>query len=110
MDNMSFWCLFCYLETYFTPFSNVFIVDFEHVFVCWELISFIEQENVCYSYFQYSTKASAIISFAKILEIAVTSFLKKKMKKKIKSIKKKKKKKKKKSNYFLKCSQFNAFQ
>ena len=83
VDNMSFWCLFCYLETYFTPFSNVFIVDFEHVFVCWELISFIEQENVCYSYFQYSTKASAIISFAKILEIAVTSFLKKKKKKKI---------------------------
>ena len=58
--------------------------------------NWFEQENVCYSYFQYSTKASAIISFAKILEIAVASFLKKK--------------KKKKSNYFLKCSQFNAFQ
>ena len=57
--------------------------------------NWFEQENVCYSYFQYSTKASAIISFAKILEIAVASFLKKK---------------KKKSNYFLKCSQFNAFQ
>ena len=59
--------------------------------------NWFEQENVCYSYFQYSTKASAIISFAKILEIAVTSFLEKK-------------KKKKKSIYFLKCSQFNAFQ
>ena len=44
--------------------------------------NWFEQENVCYSYFQYSTKASAIISFAKILEIAVTSFLEKKKKKK----------------------------
>ena len=31
----SFWCLFCELLTYFTPFSSVLIVSFEHEFVCW---------------------------------------------------------------------------
>ena len=31
----SFWCLCCLLETYITPLSNVSVVDFEHVFVCW---------------------------------------------------------------------------
>ena len=30
----SFWCLYCLLWTYFTPFSSASIVDFEQVNVC----------------------------------------------------------------------------
>ena len=33
----SFWCFYCYLWTYFTPFSSVFIDDFEQVYVSWEM-------------------------------------------------------------------------
>ena len=32
----SFWCFYCELLTYFTPFPSVFIVDFEQVNVSWE--------------------------------------------------------------------------
>ena len=35
-QEMSFWCLYCQLWKYFTPFSSVFIVEFEQVNVCWE--------------------------------------------------------------------------
>ena len=81
--------------TWITCPSGVFFVTLKHIlhlFLTFLLLTlnmylfagnWFEQENVCYSYFQYSTKASAIISFAKILEIAVASFLKKKKKKKI---------------------------
>ena len=31
----SFWCFYCYLWTYLTPFSSVSIVDFEQVNVSW---------------------------------------------------------------------------
>ena len=31
----SFWCLYCQLGTYFTPCSNVFIVNFEQVNAGW---------------------------------------------------------------------------
>ena len=31
----SFWCLYCYLWTYFTPCSSVSIVNFEHVIAGW---------------------------------------------------------------------------
>ena len=34
----SFWCLYCYLWTYFTPFSSVSIVGFEQVNICWAMI------------------------------------------------------------------------
>ena len=33
----SFWCLYCQLRTYFTLFSGVFIIDFEHVIINWAL-------------------------------------------------------------------------
>ena len=33
----SFWCIYCQLWTYFTPFSCVSIVNFEHVIVGWEV-------------------------------------------------------------------------
>ena len=32
----SFWCLYCKLWTYFTPFSSVSNVDFEQANVCWD--------------------------------------------------------------------------
>ena len=32
-----FWCLYCYLWTYFTPCSSVSIVNFEHVNADWEV-------------------------------------------------------------------------
>ena len=32
----SFCCFYCQLWTYFTPFSSVFIIDFEQVNVSWE--------------------------------------------------------------------------
>ena len=31
----SFWCLYCYFGTYFTPYSSVPIVNFEHVITDW---------------------------------------------------------------------------
>ena len=34
---MSFWCFYCYLWTYFTPFSSASIVDFEQINVIWEV-------------------------------------------------------------------------
>ena len=34
--TMSFWCLYCYLETDFTRCSVVAIVDFEQVNAAWE--------------------------------------------------------------------------
>ena len=33
--QMSFRCPYCWLWTYFTSFSSVFIVDFKYVFVYW---------------------------------------------------------------------------
>ena len=36
------WCPYCYLWTYFTPFSIVPIVDFEQVNACWVLIHLSE--------------------------------------------------------------------
>ena len=36
MGMASFWCLYCWLWTYLTPFSNVFIVNFEQVNAGWE--------------------------------------------------------------------------
>ena len=33
-----FWCFYCKLKTHFTPFSSVFIVDFEQVNVNWDAI------------------------------------------------------------------------
>ena len=35
----SLWCCYCYLLTYFTPFTRVFIVDFEQVFLYWVRIT-----------------------------------------------------------------------
>ena len=35
MSITSFWCFYCKLWTYFVPFSNVSIVDFEEVNVSW---------------------------------------------------------------------------
>ena len=31
-----FWCLYCYLWTYFTPCSSVSIVNFERVIAGWD--------------------------------------------------------------------------
>ena len=31
----SFWCLYCKLSTYFTPFFSVSMVNFEHVIAGW---------------------------------------------------------------------------
>ena len=31
----SFWCFYCLLRAYFTPFSSVSIVDFEHANISW---------------------------------------------------------------------------
>ena len=36
----SFWCLYCYLWTYFTPFSSVSIVNFEEVNAGWDHLKF----------------------------------------------------------------------
>ena len=33
----TFWCLYCWLWTYFLPCSIVFIVNFEHVIAGWEV-------------------------------------------------------------------------
>ena len=33
----SFWYLYCYLWSYFIPFSSISIVHFEQVKVCWEV-------------------------------------------------------------------------
>ena len=33
----SFWCRYCQLLTYLTPFSSFSIVEFEQVNVCWEV-------------------------------------------------------------------------
>ena len=49
----SFRCLYCKLWTYFTPFSSVFIVDFEHVFVCWDRNIHI-LKIIFYCLFQFS--------------------------------------------------------
>ena len=35
-SSTSVWCPFCWLWTYFTPFSSVSIADYEQVNVCWE--------------------------------------------------------------------------
>ena len=41
----SFWCFCRYVQTYFTTFSNVFIVDFEQVnvhWVCWRRSTYVK--------------------------------------------------------------------
>ena len=38
----SFWCIYCELWTYFTPFSSVFTVDVEQVNVYWEFLTLCE--------------------------------------------------------------------
>ena len=40
MSMTSFWCFYCYLWTYFTPFSSASIVNFEQVNVSWVRIDF----------------------------------------------------------------------
>ena len=35
-SSTSFWWFYCKLWTYFTPFSSVFIVEFDQVHVTWE--------------------------------------------------------------------------
>ena len=42
---VSFWYLYCQLWTYFTPCSDVFIVNFEYVNVGWVLISICIYES-----------------------------------------------------------------
>ena len=37
-SEMSFWCFYIYVETYFSHFSDIFIVDFEHVNVIWDKV------------------------------------------------------------------------
>ena len=34
-NTTSFWCFYCQLWTYFTPFSSVSVVDFKQVNVSW---------------------------------------------------------------------------
>ena len=52
----SFWCLYCYLSTYFTAFFRVSNVELEKVNVCWEdypqvdLLAF--HREIKYSYLQ----------------------------------------------------------
>ena len=43
---MSFWCLYCWLWTYLTSFSSVFIVDFEQVNVSWKM-GYREKGDLC---------------------------------------------------------------
>ena len=49
----SFWCLYCWLWTYFTSFSSVSIIDLERVNVCWSnnavftLKTFQIERNFC---------------------------------------------------------------
>ena len=37
MPLASFWCLYCYLGTYFTPCSSVSIVNCEYEIADWDL-------------------------------------------------------------------------
>ena len=39
--------------TYFTPFSNISIVDFERLFVCWEATDTIGTEFVAFTNFWF---------------------------------------------------------
>ena len=41
----SFWCFYCQLWTYFTPFSSTFIVDFEQVNVSWVTNSCVSKRS-----------------------------------------------------------------
>ena len=40
---ISFWCPYCQLLAYFTPFSRVSIADFEHIFVCWDVCDLMNE-------------------------------------------------------------------
>ena len=43
MSSMrSFWCLYCWLWTYFTHFSSLSLVNFEEVNFCWNISIFTE--------------------------------------------------------------------
>ena len=46
MPMMSFCCFHCYVWTYFTPCSNVSIVDFEQVNISWVLLKKQSRKNV----------------------------------------------------------------
>ena len=50
-----FWCFYCELLTYFTPFSSVSIVDFEQVSVGWDVSSLIhgDRHQVICIWFNY---------------------------------------------------------
>ena len=59
----SFWCFSCYIWTYFTPFSNVSIVDFEQVNFKW--VTFIKHINLLFLLQPeaYSRRTSNLESF-----------------------------------------------
>ena len=45
----SFWYIYCYIWTYFTPCSSISIVNFEHVIAGWE--SFLQIEIIFFDGF-----------------------------------------------------------
>ena len=53
MSLASFWLLYCYLWTYFTPCSSVSIVNFEHVIAGWVycILDLLENYNAFQSNF-----------------------------------------------------------
>ena len=56
----AFWCFYCSLWTNFTPFSCVFIVDFEQVNVSWVIINAKLKHGV-QTYFSIKQKENFII-------------------------------------------------
>ena len=65
----SFWCLYCYLWTYFTPSSSVIIVNFEQVNTGWVFRGWLKwRKSLIFKEFPKSQKCSRDLKcFAKIL-------------------------------------------
>ena len=47
----SFWCLYCYLSAYLTPFSNDSVADFKQTNIWWKRIFIMLIPNACFSKF-----------------------------------------------------------
>ena len=57
----SFWCLYCYLWTYFTPCSSVSIVNYEHIIAGWVAHRIISIGLKCKSFRVNSIAVSSIL-------------------------------------------------
>ena len=70
-----FWCLYCWLWTYFIPYSSVSIVNFEHVIADWESIILPQFWSLPEKIILLFSKTSYVINFSQFKIWKVILFL-----------------------------------